>query len=748
MRACWASVAAIFLIFGLYDPAFAEKRVALVIGNSAYQNVGRLLNPANDSAAMSETFKSAGFDVVELKRDVKANEMRRALRDFSDSVRDADVAIVYYAGHGIEIDGTNYLVPTDATLERDIDAYDEAIPLERLLAVIEPARKLRLVILDACRDNPFSKSMKRTIASRAIGRGLAKVDPTSPNTLVAFAAKAGSTASDGDGKNSPFTAALVKYLPKPGLDLRKAFGFARDEVLKTTGNRQEPFIYGSLGGDDFALVPAAVPAPAVAPAVDSSQGVRADYELAERVGTKEAWDFFLSTYPDGFYAKLAQAQRNKLEAEQSRLAAIEKSRSAEEERARLAAEGAKASAQAKAAAEARAADEARAAAERKKVLEEAKIVEVERAQAKAAEEARLAAERKKEIEQTKAAEAEHARLVLQAKAAADARIAAENARAAAEAEVKREQLALERAKALAEEKAAEAARIRAEAQARAEQDAKVVASTTKAAEEAKANQDAERARQQKVVQEARLAEAERGRLAAQVKANEASTNAVTADDAVRKEAQSVVDQKAKPIGPLANLTPPNDQGASAPGQESLPRLLQAQLRRVGCGSDPVTGDWDASAQKALHLFNKNAGTKFDVRVATIDALDVVRGKTGRICPLLCEHGFKADGDSCVKIICKDGLELSDDNSCERVERQKPRRKEAPTATLTPERATAPSPERQREPAAPSAIQRADLAKQVGGYRQCMGALPGCYERAIRNRSPEAARAWCNRRPTC
>ena len=744
MRACWASIVAIFLIFGRYDPAFAEKRVALVIGNSAYQNVSRLLNPANDSAAMSETFKSAGFDVVELKRDVKASEMRRALRDFSDSVRDADVAIVYYAGHGIEIDGTNYLVPTDATLERDIDAYDEAIPLDRLLAVIEPARKLRLVILDACRDNPFSKSMKRTIASRAIGRGLAKVDPTSPNTLVAFAAKAGSTASDGDGKNSPFTTALVKYLPKPGLDLRKAFGFARDEVLKSTGNRQEPFIYGSLGGDDFALVPA-VPAPAAAPAVDSNQRVRTDYELAERVGTREAWDFFLSTYPDGFYAKLAQAQRNKLEAEQSRLAAIEKSRLAEEERARLAAEGARASAQAKAAAEAKAAEEARAAAERKKALEEAKIVEVERAQAKAAEDARLAAERKKEIEQTKAAEAEHERLVLQAKAAADARVAAENARAAAEAEVKREQLALERAKALAEEKAAEAARIRAEAQARAEQDARAVASKTKAAEEARANQDAERARQQKVVQEARLAEAERGRLAAQVKANEASTNAVTADDAVRKEAQSVGDQK--PIGPLASL-PPNDQGSSAPGQESLPRLLQAQLRRVGCSSDPVTGDWDASAQKALHLFNKNAGTKFDVRTASLDALDVIRGKTGRICPLLCEHGFKADGDSCVKIICKDGLELSDDNSCERVERQKPRRKEAPTATLTPERATAPTSERQREPAAPSAIQRAELAKQAGGYRQCMGALPGCYERAVRNRSPEAARAWCNRRPTC
>ena len=256
MRAVAAVVIANLFAWFFSQPAFADKRVALVMGNSAYQKVNPLANPVNDSGAISATFKSAGFDVVELKRDLKVSEMRRALRDFSDTVRDADVAIVYYAGHGIEIDGTNYVIPVDAVLERDIDAFDEAIPLDRILTVIEPAKQLRLVILDACRDNPFSKTMKRTIGARAIGRGLAKVEPGSPNTLIAFAAKAGSTASDGDSKNSPFTAALVKYLPRPGLDLRKAFGFARDEVLKATNNKQEPFIYGSLGGDDLALVPA------------------------------------------------------------------------------------------------------------------------------------------------------------------------------------------------------------------------------------------------------------------------------------------------------------------------------------------------------------------------------------------------------------------------------------------------------------------------------------------------------------
>jgi uncharacterized caspase-like protein len=128
--------------------------------------------------------------------------------------------------------------------------------LDRVLVSLEPAKQLRLVILDACRDNPFAKSMNHTVASRSIGRGLAKIEPTSPNTLIAYSAKAGSTAQDGDGKNSPFTIALAKHLTTPGLDVRKAFGFVRDDVLKSTSNRQEPFVYGSLGGDDVPLVPA------------------------------------------------------------------------------------------------------------------------------------------------------------------------------------------------------------------------------------------------------------------------------------------------------------------------------------------------------------------------------------------------------------------------------------------------------------------------------------------------------------
>jgi hypothetical protein len=281
--------------------------VALVIGNSDYQNVGRLANPKNDSEAMSAVLKSAGFDVVELKRDLNVSEMRRALREFADTVRDADVAIVYFAGHGIEIDGANYVIPVDAVLERDIDVYDEAIPLDRILTVIEPAKQLRLIILDACRDNPFNNNMKRTIGLRAIGRGLAKVEPERPNTLIAFAAKAGSTASDGDNKNSPFTAALVKYLPRPGLDLRKAFGYTRDEVMKATNNKQEPFIYGSLGGDDVALVP--VPhetAADITKPLDEKALELAFWESIKNNNNPELFQAYLTRYPKGVFADIAK----------------------------------------------------------------------------------------------------------------------------------------------------------------------------------------------------------------------------------------------------------------------------------------------------------------------------------------------------------------------------------------------------------------------------------------------------------
>jgi uncharacterized caspase-like protein len=377
-RLCGFLLAAVLLL--ACEPAWAGKRVALIIGNSAYQNVPPLSNPINDGAMMAATLKGAGFDVVDSRHDLSAIETRRALRDFSDAAYDADIAVVYYAGHGMEVDGANYLIPVDAKLERDTDVFDEAFSLERILIAAEPAKQLRLVILDACRDNPFARLMKRTVASRAIGRGLAKIEPTSPNTLIAYSAKAGSTAADGDTRNSPFTIALAKHLTTPGLDVRRAFGFVRDDVLKATGNRQEPFVYGSLGGDDVPLVPAPARAasPASAPVPNPQADMRRDYELALQVGNRAAFSAFLAQYPDGFYASLAKLQLEKISAEEARVAATEKARQTEQERARLAAEGAKKEAQTKAEADAKAAEQARLAAEKAKQIAQDQAAEAER----------------------------------------------------------------------------------------------------------------------------------------------------------------------------------------------------------------------------------------------------------------------------------------------------------------------------------------------------------------------------------
>jgi hypothetical protein len=293
------------------QPALAEKRVALVIGNSAYQHAPALPNPARDAKAMLAMFEKAGFDVVTTQYDAGNLQFKRAIRQFEDAASEADIAVIYYAGHGIEIHGQNYLVPIDAKLASDRDAEDEAISLERLAQTVDGAKRLRLVILDACRDNPFARTMKRqrTAALRGVHAGLADISPAG-NTLIAYAAKGGSAAEDGDATHSPFTAALLDNLFVPGLDVRLALGRVRDEVLKTTNNRQEPFVYGSLGGANIALVPAPEKDPVAVAAV--SEGEKGDYTLVEKIGTKGAWEVFIAQHPKGFYADLARQQITKL----------------------------------------------------------------------------------------------------------------------------------------------------------------------------------------------------------------------------------------------------------------------------------------------------------------------------------------------------------------------------------------------------------------------------------------------------
>jgi tetratricopeptide (TPR) repeat protein len=224
------------------------RRVALVIGNSAYPDVGKLPNPAADARMVAASLRRLGFAEVIERYDLDLSGMIRAMKEFGDKTADADWAVVYYAGHGIEVGGVSYLVPTDAKLLRDAHVGDEALPLDRVLAKVENAKRLRLVILDACRNNPFAARMVRTSAARGVGRGLSRLEPEG-GVLVAYSAKHGTLAQDGDGANSPFATALAAHLEEPGLELQFLFRKVRDRVMAQTGGAQEPFLYGSLGAE-------------------------------------------------------------------------------------------------------------------------------------------------------------------------------------------------------------------------------------------------------------------------------------------------------------------------------------------------------------------------------------------------------------------------------------------------------------------------------------------------------------------
>ena len=306
---------AISVAFGAMGGAHAERRVALVIGNGKYQHAQELVNPGNDARAIADMLTQVGFDVVDFRQDVGVLEFKRAVREFMTQAANSDIAVVYYSGHGMEFDGSNYLIPVDAKLASTFDVDDETVSLERILTAMEHVRKLSLIILDACRDSPFLHGTKSMAATRAISSGLTGVAPTAANTLVAYAAKAGSVSFDGIGPNSPFTTALVKHLAEPGLDIRIALGKVRDEVMTETGGQQEPFVYGSLGGENVSLVPAKSFGDAVAASLEGGATPEAlDYQLAERVGSLAAWRAFVDAHPRGYYSKLALAQIAKLSA--------------------------------------------------------------------------------------------------------------------------------------------------------------------------------------------------------------------------------------------------------------------------------------------------------------------------------------------------------------------------------------------------------------------------------------------------
>ncbi len=263
-----------FLLQGVAAlPAAAEKRVALVIGNSAYFNAGTLSNPVNDATDTAKVLKGFGFDVI-LGLDLTRPDFEQKVRAFSHALADADAAILFYAGHGLQVAGHNYLLPVDAKLgsERDLDF--EAVSLDFVLKQMEVDRdgKVNIVFLDACRDNPLSKNLARSMGTRSasVGHGLAEVQ-TGVGTFVAYSTQPGNVALDGEGRNSPFTAAFTKRAQEPGRNLTAIMIDVRKDVLAATGGRQVPWDHSALTSDFYFQPGASRSAEAGAPQVAAAQ---------------------------------------------------------------------------------------------------------------------------------------------------------------------------------------------------------------------------------------------------------------------------------------------------------------------------------------------------------------------------------------------------------------------------------------------------------------------------------------------
>jgi len=236
------------------EASSAVRKVALIIGNGAYKNVRQLDNPPRDARLIADTFRGLGFATVTLAPDLTRDNFFQALRTFGAEAEKSDWAVVYYAGHGMEIGGVNYLIPTDAKLATDHDAESQTVALEQVIAAVAGARKLKLVLLDACRDNPFEKTMRHTIALKLVSKGLSNIEPEA-GFMVVYAAKHGETALDGESANSPFATVLARDIREPKVEVRKLFDIVRDDVWKATKHAQQPFTYGSPPGrEDFYFV--------------------------------------------------------------------------------------------------------------------------------------------------------------------------------------------------------------------------------------------------------------------------------------------------------------------------------------------------------------------------------------------------------------------------------------------------------------------------------------------------------------
>ncbi len=288
--------------------AQAETRIALVIGNANYLHAAHLANPSNDADLIAAKLRRANF-VVDERKNLTHDKMVSVILAFSEQAEKADVAVVYYAGHGVQRDGIDYLLPVDAALKTPASLPFEGVQADSVLSTVAEAHKLRLMILDACRDNPFGNG------TRGTSHGLAPISAPS-DTVTAYSAKENTVALDGGrGPNSPYATALARHLDEPGVELDQMFREVRDDVIADTRGAQEPYVYDSRGRGNFYFMPGATPvikaavqAAQAAPGVDSKTIEIEMWRSVETSNDPVQYQVYLKHYPSGDFADVARAK--------------------------------------------------------------------------------------------------------------------------------------------------------------------------------------------------------------------------------------------------------------------------------------------------------------------------------------------------------------------------------------------------------------------------------------------------------
>jgi caspase domain-containing protein len=321
-------VLSILMAVSLAAQARAEKRVALVIGNSAYKSAVELKNPRNDATDLASALGRLGFEVV-AGNDLDKRTMERTIRDFGQKLAGADVALFFFAGHGLQVGGQNYLVPIDAQLAGEGDVDFEGIPLNLVLKQMEREAKTSIVLLDACRDNPLARNLARSMGTRGgqIGQGLAEVK-AGVGTLIGFSTQPGNVALDGEGRNSPYAGALVKHVATAGKDVSAILVAVRNDVLQATGGRQVPWEHTSLTGQVFlqsASSPEAAPPAAAPPTTPATADYDKEMEIAFWNAVKDSkspavLQTYLDRFPTGTFAGLARVLIDQLAKEKTKAA--------------------------------------------------------------------------------------------------------------------------------------------------------------------------------------------------------------------------------------------------------------------------------------------------------------------------------------------------------------------------------------------------------------------------------------------